>query len=229
MADDWLAAFPLLKALDEGTTTTLRRSASLITVPAGSTVFTHGGECRSYLLVVSGSIRVQMSSEGGREIVLYRVGSGETCVLTTSCLLANEDYPAEAITETEVTAAVLPVARFHDLVARFAPFRAFIFQTYGRRITELMLLIEEVAFRRIDVRLAEHLISRSGGTCGQLATTHQQLAVELGSVREVVSRQLKEFERRGWLLLRRGSIEIVDVSGLRDLLDRDARLTFVTH
>ena len=223
MAEEWLDAFPLLKTLDAASMARLRRSASLITLPAGSALFTNGSPCRSYLFVVSGSIRVQMMSEGGREIVLYRVGSGETCILTTSCLLAHEEYPAEATTESEVAAAVLPGDCFHDLLALSAAFRAFIFQAYGRRITNLMLLIEEVAFRRVDIRLAEHLIDRCGGMAGRLTMTHQQLAVELGSVREVVSRQLKKFERRGWLALRRGSIDIVDAPALRDFLDRDSK------
>jgi CRP/FNR family transcriptional regulator, anaerobic regulatory protein len=225
MAEDWLDAFPPLKNLDGETAARLRGSALRITLPAGASVFTHGSPCRTYPFVVSGSIRVQMISEGGREIVLYRVGRGETCVLTTSCLLAGENYPAEAITESEVAAAILPAGWFQDLLARSAPFRAFIFQTYGRRITSLMLLIEEVAFRRVDVRLAEQLIDRCGGPGGALAITHQQLAAELGSVREVVSRQLKEFERRGWLALRRGRIDRVDVSALRNFLERASGAT----
>lgn len=216
--NDWLKAVPLLKGLEHETAEVLGRSASLVTMPKGCPVFAVGSPCRNSLLVISGSIRVQMISEGGREIVLYRVGSGETCILTTSCLLAAEAYPAEARTETEVVAALLPAEVFHALLGRSPLFRTHIFQTYGRRITDLMLLIDEVAFRRIDVRLARFLVDRCDKAGSGLAVTHQQLALELGSAREVISRQLKEFERRGWLILRRGQIDRVDVPALRRFL-----------
>ena len=161
-----------------------------------------------------------MISEGGREIVLCRVGSGETHVLTTSHLLANEDYPAETTAETEVAAPVLPAGAFQDLLDQNRPFHAFIFQSYGRRIADLMLLIEEVAFQRVDVRLAESLINRCNGADGDLAMTHQQLAVESSSAREVISRQLKEFEGRDWLAVHRGRIDKIDISALRVFLER---------
>lgn len=215
LENDWLKVVPLLKGLEYETAAVLRRSASLVILPPGAPVFAVGTPCRNSLLVISGSIRVQMISEGGREIVLYRVGAGESCVLTTSCLLAAEAYPAEARTETEVAAAVLPAGVFHDLLGRSPVFRTYIFQTYGRRITDLMLLIDEVAFRRIDVRLARFLVDRCERAGSGLAVTHQQLALELGSAREVISRQLKEFERRGWLILRRGQIDQVDVPAIR--------------
>ncbi len=213
--NDWLSVVPLLKGLEPETLQVLRQSATRVTMPAGSPVFTAGSPCRNALLVILGSIRVQMISEGGREIVLYRVGPGETCVLTTSCLLAAEDYPAEARAETEVAAAILPAAVFHDLLGRSVRFRTHVFQTYGRRITDLMLVIDEVAFRRIDLRLAKLLVERCDPRGRGLAATHQQLALELGSAREVISRQLKEFERRGWLILRRGQIDRVDIPALR--------------
>lgn len=218
MADNWLDAFPHFKTLDPRAAASLRGAASLLALPAHSGLLAPGSPCRDFLFVISGVIRVQMISQSGREIVLYRIGGGETCILTTSCLLANEDYPAEAVTETAVVGAALPAAAFHELLDRSAAFRSFVFQTYGRRIADLMLLIEEVAFRRIDVRLAECLVSKCRGTNRGLAMTHQQLAVELGSAREVVSRQLKEFERRGWLTLARGRIDVVDVTALQAFL-----------
>ncbi len=220
--DQWIDAFPALAALDAPARRTLAAAAQVVTLPRGAAPFRAGADCESYVLVIEGSVRVQMISEGGREIVLYRVEDGQTCILTTACLMADEAYPAEAIAETPVVAAILPASRFRALVADSAVFRHFVFAAYGRRLAELMALIQEVAFRRIDARLAELLLARAAAG-GDVAATHQELATELGSVREVVSRQLKEFERRGLVRLARGRVSLLDRSALVRLGEGAAR------
>ncbi len=214
MPENWIDAFPGLAKLEQPARPILQRAAMVVTLPAGTAPFRHGDSCESFLFVLSGTVRVHMVSETGREIVLYRVEDGQTCILTTCCLMSNEDYPAEAVTESEVKAAVLPAAGFRELVARSTVFRDFVFSTYGRRILDLTLLVEEVAFRNIDLRLARFLLESMDAE-GRLSLTHQEVAVELGSVREVISRQLKEFERRSWVALRRGRIDVVDAGALR--------------
>jgi CRP/FNR family transcriptional regulator len=221
MTDDWLETFPALAALDEPATRILRKAATVMTLPVGAAPFRQGSACEAYLFVVSGSVRVHMVSETGREIVLYRVEDGQTCILTTCCLMSREDYPAHAITETEVTAAVLPAGAFRELVARSAGFREFVFSAYGHRVADLMELVDQVAFHSIDLRLARFLLENKGAD-GRLDATHQHVAVELGTAREVVSRQLKEFERRGWVELHRGRIDVVDADALDDLLNKQA-------
>ena len=211
--DQWIDAFPALAALDEPTRHQLAAAAQVVTLPRGAAPFRAGADCESYVLVIAGSVRVQMVSEGGREIVLYRVEDGQTCILTTACLMADEVYPAEAIAETPVLAAILPASRFRALVATSAAFRHFVFTAYGRRLADLMALIQEVAFRRIDARLAELLLARVDAA-GNVTATHHDLATELGSVREVVSRQLKEFERGGLVRLARGRVTVLDRAGL---------------
>lgn len=195
----------------------LEGAARTMTVPAGTVLFQDGSECSSYVLVMEGSIRVQKVSEGGREIVLYRVESGQSCVLTTNCLIAHEDYAAEGIAETEVRALVLPAATFRQLLGKSEAFRDFVFAAYATRIADLLMLIEEVAFGRIDVRLAGWLRGHADGQ-GEIRATHQDIATELGTAREVISRQLKEFERRGWLALHRGRILVKDGTGLAALV-----------
>ncbi len=190
--------------------------AHRVAVPAGAVLFRPGDRCDSYLVVLSGTARVQFVSEGGREIVLYRIGAGETCILTTACLMAGEAYSAEGIAETAVEAVAVPETAFHDLIGASAAFRRFVFASYGARLTDLMLRIEEVAFGRIDARLARFLAAHAGAE-GTVAMTHQDLAVELGTAREVVSRQLKEFERRGWVALHRGRIDLTDRMALQSL------------
>jgi CRP/FNR family transcriptional regulator len=166
--------------------------------------------------VLDGSVRVQKLGENGREIVLYRVGRGETCLLTTSCLIARERYPAEGITETEVRAAALPDEPFNEALALSSEFRGFVFASFGARLAELMALIEAISFGRIDARLARRLLE-SETASGEVIATHQELAAELGTAREVVSRFLKEFERRGYVRLARGRIEIAERAALEKL------------
>ncbi len=217
MAENWIEAFPGLAGLEQPARLILQKAAMVATLPAGTVPFRNGDSCETFLFVLSGTVRVHMTSENGREIVLYRVEDGQTCILTTCCLMSNEDYPAEAVAETDVSAAVLPAPGFRELVARSAVFRDFVFSTYGRRIFDLTLLVEEVAFQNIDLRLARFLLEAMDAD-GRLALTHQEVAVELGSVREVISRQLKEFERRSWVALRRGQIDILDADALRHVV-----------
>ena len=157
--------------------------------------------------------------KAGREIVLYRVSAGESCVLTTACLLAYEDYLAEGIAETDVQAVAIPRGVFDQLMAQSEIFRRFVFTAYSKRITDLFLVIEEIAFRRMDIRIAETLLELpSPGHI--IHTTHQKLAAELGTAREVVSRQLQEFQRRDWIEVSRGEIRIKN---------REALSAFAAH
>ncbi|MGB0749848.1 MAG: Crp/Fnr family transcriptional regulator [Magnetospiraceae bacterium] len=214
---DWIAVFPDLSGLEPETRANLMRVASPVSLPKDSVVFRPGDACGAYLLVLEGSVRVQMIAESGREIVLYRVETGQTCILTTACLLGQSDYAAEAITEEPVRAVAIPAGAFQQALDRSPVLRTFVFTHYGTRIMGLMALIEEVAFGRIDLRLARFLLNH-GGAEAALTRTHQEIAVELGTAREVVSRQLKEFERRGWVSLGRGRVSITDKPALKELL-----------
>jgi CRP/FNR family transcriptional regulator, anaerobic regulatory protein len=191
-------------------------SAQCLTLPAGARVFEPGSVCQNYLLVGTGRVRVQLLSASGREIVLYHVGEGDSCVLTTSCLLGAATYPAEGIAETEVTALALSAADFNRGLDASAAFRRFVFGNLGRRLSEVIARMEQVAFVPIDARLADTLLRLADST-GQITATHQTLSVELGSAREVVSRHLKRFEDHGWVRLHRGSIEVVDRTAIAKL------------
>lgn len=212
--DEWLAHFPDLSGLDDPVWHKVLDSARPVEIPAGTTVFRDGDGCQNYMFVLEGTVRVQKMSENGREIVLYRVNAGEACILTTSCLLSHQRYPAEGITETDLRAISIPVARFDEGVAGSDGFRSFVFSSYGRRIADLILLVEDVAFGRMDIRLGQYLLDAVDDE-GNVDSTHQVIAAELGTAREVVSRQLKEFERRGWLKLGRGLITISDLAALK--------------
>jgi CRP/FNR family transcriptional regulator len=213
---NWIAAFPGLQSLEPEIAKPLIETSKVVRLPAGTRIFGPGQAPNAYLLLIDGSVRVQQVSETGREIVLYRVSAGESCALTTACLMGYEDYQAEGIAETDVEAAAIPRATFDDLIAKSAAFRRFVFTAFSVRITNLMRVIDEVAFSRIDVRLAHHLL-QLGGTQNRVDLTHQQLASELGTAREVVSRQLTEFQRRGWIATSRGAIDILDAGALQRL------------
>lgn len=209
---DPLAAFPALAGLEPGARAALLGAAMPIAAPAGTVLFRPGEACERFVMLRSGSVRVQLLSDTGHEIVLYRVRAGETCVITTSCLIAHEAYSAEGISDGPVDALIVPLAVFEQLMATSAVFRGFVMAAFGTRLAELMHRIDDVAFRPIDARLAERLLAAPQDT---ITTTHQALAVEIGTAREVVSRRLKAFERDGMVALARGAIELRDRDGLR--------------
>lgn len=212
----WIDAFPGLKRLAPGILGTLVERSAVISMAAGSRIYGPGQAPESYLLLLEGSVRVQQASESGREIVLYRVSAGESCALTTACLMGYEDYPAEAIAETDIRAVAIPRATFDELIAQSPEFRRFVFTAFSARVTNLFRIIEEVAFSRMDIRLAHKLLELSHGA-HHVAATQQQLASELGTAREVVSRILSEFQRRGWVAPARGSIAISNRPALEKL------------
>ena len=216
----WIEQFSGLSQLEEPVRRTLIERSRVIRVQKGTVVFGPGKAPDNMLLLLDGTLRVQQVSENGREIVLYRVHAGESCVLTTACLLAYEEYGAEGIAETEVEAVAIPNTVFDDLIAGSKTFRHFVFTAYSRRISDLFMVIEEVAFRRVDIRLAQKLLELAGDGSA-LRATHQQLATELGTAREVVSRLLQDFQQRGWVSLSRGSVELTDKAGLRTLSEAD--------
>ena len=216
---DWIGAIPGLAALDAESSGLLASASRKMAAPAGTQLFSEGSPCQAFLIVLAGQVRVQKTAENGREIALYRIGPGQTCVVTTVCLMTGTDYDAEGVAETDIEAQALPMPAFRALLAKSERFRDFVFRAYSIRITDLLLLLEEVSFGRIDQRLAACLLERgrSGEPENEVLATHQELAAELGTAREVVSRQLKEFENRGWIALARGRIVLRDLAALAGL------------
>lgn len=211
----WIDRFAGLKSLPAEVAGTLVAGSKVVKLPAGVRVFEPGQHADNLLLLLSGTVRVQQRSDTGREVFLYRVNAGESCVLTTACMLADEDYSAEGVTETEVEAVAIPRKVFDDLAGKSEVFRSFVFRAYSRRIADLFGLIDDIVFQRIDVRLAARLLDLAHD--GTVAATHQVLAVELGTAREVISRTLGEFQRRGWIEQTRGAIHIQNGEALTRL------------
>lgn len=173
-------------------------------------VFRENDACSVIAFLLSGKIRVYMLGEDGREITLYDVQEGQTCVLNIACILASSGYPARATVTHDGDAFLMPAPEFRGLVDRYAEMRSFVFTGLGERLISMMKLVEEVAFRKLDERLRQYLVTKAES--GTLQTTHQKIANELGTSREIVSRLLEEFERKGVLSLSRNQVKIINLS-----------------
>jgi len=209
---DLSSLYPVLGQLPAELCRQALAGAPTVTVPAGTVLFDEHQPCRGFPFVISGGIRVLKPAANGRELPLYRVLPGESCIITSSCLLGHSDYNARGVAESETTVALMPRPLFDRLMGE-PPFRDFVFHLFSERIAELMQLVEEVAFRKLDQRLAGLLLGKGR----VIHATHQQLADELGSVREMVSRLLKSFAELGLVRLSREQVEILDPAGLRRL------------
>ncbi|MEN9012797.1 MAG: Crp/Fnr family transcriptional regulator [Yoonia sp.] len=206
---DWTKKFKGTAALPMDVRERLNTSARLIHMKRGDQVFGPTNIPESLFFLYDGRIRVSQTSDAGREIVLYRVEAGDSCVLTTACMLAEEAYNAEGIAETDVAVVVLPKPAFDRLSSEEEAFRNFVFAAYSRRLIDLLRVVDDVAFGRIDVRLAERLLTLGDGL-KEIRVTHQDLANELGTAREVISRVLNDFQKRDLIEQSRGLIRFKD-------------------
>jgi len=205
----WFNTFPELAELEPEAKAELLGATQFPRLREGDIAYYQGQACHNYLMCIEGQTRVFKTSESGREIMLYQVGPGETCVLTTSCLFAGNPFPAESTAQADVLLAALPAKVFHRLMSTSPKFQQYVLGNYGDLLSSLITLVDEVAFASLDLRLARRLLAETDAR-GVVTKTHQQLALDLGSVREVISRYLSEWERMGWLRSSRGSIEVLD-------------------
>jgi CRP/FNR family transcriptional regulator len=211
----WLDGFAPFRDLEPAARETLSRLPEL-KIPKGKVLFSAGSPCQGFVLVLEGCVRVGVTGENGRRLALYRVAPGETCVQTTLCLMGALDYSAEGVAETDLLLVIVPPALFLRLLRESADFAQFVFERFGARLSEMTRLVETLAFLRVDARLAGAVLARAGDSF-VFEATHQELAEDIGAVREVVSRQLALFQRAGLVRLARGRIEIGDRAGLEDL------------
>ncbi len=190
------------------------QTASLARIAAGQDVFLEGDRIDAIALIISGVVRVYKIGETGREITLYRFGLGESCILTANAILSRQSFPAIATVEKDAEAVLVPAGAFRTWVGRDELWRAFVFDLLSQRLSSVMALVDEVAFRRMDARLAAFLLDRSRAH-NPIKITHQEIAAELGSSREVISRILEDFASRGMLRPGHGALEILDPVALQ--------------
>lgn len=207
-------ALPFLAHAPAELTRDFLSEASIHAIPAGTQIFAEGDECSAIAILLSGVVRVFKVGETGREITLYRFTQGESCILTANCILGNHQFPAIALVERDAEAVVISATAFQDWVNRYQPWRDYVFDLLSRRLASVMAIVDEVAFRRMDARIADFLARRLSPLSPVLRITHQEIAAELGTSREVVSRILEDFSREGLIEAGRGTIEVLDFKGL---------------
>jgi CRP/FNR family transcriptional regulator, anaerobic regulatory protein len=182
-------------------------------LPRGSQLFHPGDAAKGFVIVLEGRVEVFLIGAGGRDILLYAVEPGSTCIQTTLGLLGGAEYSGEAIAVTDCRIVLVPKTEFLALMGSSAPFRAFVFAAFAHRMQGMMGVLERVAFQRVESRLAAALIDRAEQ--GRVTATHQELATAIGTAREVVSRRLEAFARAGWVATERGAVTLSDLAALR--------------
>lgn len=188
-------------------------SSGIVQVARGATLFRAGDPCRQYPVVLAGSVRVCRTGVGGQDIVFYRVLAGEGCTVSANCLLGDQHYPVFGVTDSQTRVLLLTGAVFRMQLDTNPMFRNFVFRQYSVRIDALMARVDSLLSERPGPRLAKYLLARSDH--GAVAMTHAELAADIGTAREVVSRHLGVLARAGWIRQRRQVIEILDAVALQ--------------
>ena len=211
-------ALPFTRQASEAFLKELFTHGQIVSVKAGDTIYWEGDRCHSLPLALSGSFRVFKVGENGKEITLYRFGKGEGCILTTSCILHHGQFPAIARVEEAGKALLIPEKLARDWMKVFPEWQTFICSLISKRLAEVITTVEEIAFKRMDVRVVQFLLEKSKVEKDRIEITHQQIAYELGTAREVISRILKDLEMQGQIQLSRGQIRIVNPTSLQHYL-----------
>ncbi|MFO7663232.1 MAG: Crp/Fnr family transcriptional regulator [Chloroflexota bacterium] len=206
---------PLLQRADPDMTREFMATAYLARIPAGRDIFVEGDQADAIALLLTGVVRVYKIGETGREITFYRFGLGESCILTANAILSRQSFPAIATIEQDAEAVMIPAAAWRDWVRRHDLWRDFFFSLLSQRLVSVMAVVDEVAFRRMDSRVAG-LLARHGRAENPVRITHQAIAAELGSSREVISRILVDFAAQGTIRTGRGMIDILDPAALEN-------------
>ena len=204
-----MEAFPGLGSMDVSSQAILAKGCP-VKAPAGTFLFGVGDLCNRFLLLLDGTVRVYVGSDEGREMSLYRIEPGKTCLLTTSCLMGQTAYPAIGRAETDIVGLTIGDQDFEELL-KVPEFRELVFNDFGSRLSIIIQLMQEVAFNKLDLRLAQFLLTKDLSKI-----THQQIAFELGTVREIISRLLKQFQDEGLVMLHRNRIQLLNAAALKE-------------
>lgn len=207
-------AMPFLQQADSSLVNELRQHAQFARIPAGHDVFVDGDRVDGIALLLSGVVRVYKIGETGREITLYRFGLGQSCILSANAILSQKSFPAIATVEEDAEAVMIPADVFRRWVNKYDLWREFVFDLLSERLSTVMAVVDEVVFKRMDRRVASLLLNQAE-VQNPMRVTHQEIAAELGSSREVISRILEDFSREELIEAGRGTIEVLDFEGLK--------------
>ncbi len=213
--EDIFEALPFLYEAEDRLLEEIKAQTTRIRIEAGDTIFWEGDRCQGMAIALSGRVRVFKIGENGNEITLYRFGKGEGCILTASCILNKGTFPAIARVEEDGQALLISASVVRRWVRQYEEWQNFICGLLAGRLGNIIATVEEIAFKRMDARLMAFLVKKASEGQSTLITTHQKIASELGTAREVISRILKDLEMRGLITLSRGAISIVDLNELK--------------
>ncbi|MGP8233213.1 MAG: Crp/Fnr family transcriptional regulator [Methylovirgula sp.] len=211
--DRWVERFPFLGTLAAKDFAQITEAVKFPVLEEGQIAYQQDWECPNFIMCIDGRTRVYKTTGTGREVLLYKVEGGGTCVLTTQCLLSNSKFPAESVAEARTELATLPKAVFHRFMAELPHFRDYVMGDYTSLLGLMFTFIDTVALATVEQRLARRILAEADATW-TVAKTHQQLAADIGSVREIVSRHLGDWERKGWIKSNRGRIQVLDSHAL---------------
>lgn len=198
----------------------LLNQLTYIKYPPGKIIMKAGYTCENTFFLLKGSIRVYKVSEKGRELTLYRIQRGEMCLMSIACIMSSSNFPAQAQIEKETEILALPASTFKRYLSSIPELQEFVFGKVFSRLQDVMLTVEDIAFKNIETRIASFLISTVEQNQETLNLTQAEIAKEIGSAREVVSRTLRDFAARGAVELGRGKITIIKQRFLEDLAYR---------
>ncbi len=205
--ESWLEDFSSLHALDDRVWQDACARMRFVSLPADTLIVREGNRLENYLLLMEGKVRFQKLSTNGRQITVLRVQGGQSCALATACLLSDNPLPASAAADSDIWGGVINKADFIRCLHQSPNFRRFLFLNFGEQLHDVMCLIEQLAFEPLDARIAKYLL-----TCDAensiVKKSHQDIADELGTVREVVTREIRNFKNRSWLSVGRGYITL---------------------
>ena len=215
---NFLESLPPFELSKEGIEEDFLKNSIYQIIPKEEIITNEGDTCNYLAFIVEGSVRVYKFGETGREITLYRISEGESCILTASCVMSNKTFPAIALSETELKVLLIPSDVFREWVKKHTFWASYFYNLLSDRLTDVITIIEEVAFKKMDVRIADFLISYfTKSNNSEINITHQTIASELGSSREVVSRLLKDIEHDGLITLSRNKILLLNKPKLLNL------------
>ncbi len=206
-------AMPFLQRADEALKQELKQHAQYAKIPAGQDVFVDGDRVEGIALLLSGVVRVYKIGQTGREITLYRFGLGQSCILSANAIISQKSFPAIATVEEDAEAVMIPADVFRNWVNKYDLWREFVFDLLSERLSTVMAVVDEVVFKRMDRRVAALLLNQAK-VQNPMRITHQEIAAELGSSREVISRILEDFSKAELIESGRGTLEVLDFEEL---------------
>ncbi len=205
--ESWLKNFNSLHGLNDPLWRDACTRMRFTCIPSNTVIVSEGSRLESYLLLMEGKARFQKLSKNGRQITVLRVNGGQSCALATACLLSNSPLPASAITESDIWGGVISKADFLLCLQKSPSFRRFLFSNFANQLHDVMRLIEQLAFEPLDIRIANYLLANSDEQ-SVVNKSHQEIADELGTVREVVTREIRTLKNHGWISVARGYITL---------------------